>query len=77
MFQKQKLNMKSSTEAELLGSDDTMNQDDSITPRIYGGTKKLYKNNRSTILIQENGKNSSSKRRRHFNIRYVFLTDQV
>ena len=37
----------------------------------------LYQDNKSTILLQENGKKSSSKRTRALNIRYFFLTDQV
>mgnify|MGYP000305707936 CR=1 FL=1 len=78
----QKLNTKSSTEAELVGTDDVMPQvlwtlyfleaqrykiDDNI----------LYQDNKSTILLLENGKRSSSKRTRAINIRYFFLTDQI
>ena len=37
----------------------------------------LYQDNKSTILLEENGKKSSGKRTRHLNIRYFFLTDQV
>ena len=37
----------------------------------------LYQDNKSTILLEQNGKRSSSKRTRAFNIRYFFLTDQV
>ena len=37
----------------------------------------LYQDNKITILLQENSKNSSSKRSRHLNIRYVFVTYQV
>ena len=36
----------------------------------------LYQDNKSTILLIENGKKSSSKRTRAVNIRYFFLTDQ-
>ena len=31
----------------------------------------------STILLAENGRSSSSKRTRHINVRYYFVTDQV
>ena len=37
----------------------------------------LYQDNKSTILLEVNGKRSSSKRTRALNIRYFFLTDQV
>ncbi len=37
----------------------------------------LYQDNKSTILLEENGKKSSSKRTRALNIRYFFLTDQI
>ena len=79
---KQKLNTRSSTESELVGSDDLS------TPILW--TKLfleaqgypiekniLYQDNKSTILLLENGKKSSSKRTRALNIRYFFLTDQI
>jgi hypothetical protein len=79
---KQKLNTRSSTEAELVGADDVSimilwtklfmeAQGYEITKNI------LYQDNKSTILLEENGKRSSSKRTRAFNIRYFFLTDQI
>ena len=37
----------------------------------------LYQDNKSAILLEENGKRSSGKRTRAFNIRYFFVTDQV
>ena len=37
----------------------------------------LYQDNKSTILLLENGKKSSSQRTRAINIRYFFLTDQI
>ena len=37
----------------------------------------LYQDNKSTILLEKNGKRSSSKRTRAINIRYFFLTDQI
>ncbi len=79
---KQKLNTRSSTEAELVGADDMATmilwtklfmeaQGYEITRNI------LYQDNKSTILLEENGKRSSSKRTRALNIRYFFLTDQI
>jgi hypothetical protein len=39
----------------------------------------LYQDNKSTILLERNGKHrrSSTKRTRALNIRYLFLTDQI
>jgi hypothetical protein len=37
----------------------------------------LCQDNKSTMLLLNNGKRSSSKRTRAFNIRYFFLTDQM
>ena len=79
---KQKLNTRSSTEAELVAVDDGMPimlwsklfleaQDVPVHENI------LYQDNKSAILLQKNGKASSSKRTRHLNIRYFFITDQV
>jgi hypothetical protein len=37
----------------------------------------LFQENKSTILLEENGKKSSGSRTRALNIHYFFLTDQV
>jgi hypothetical protein len=37
----------------------------------------LFQNNKSSILLENNGKASSSKRTKHINIRYLFITDRV
>ena len=37
----------------------------------------LYQDNKSIILLEKNGKRSSSKRTRAFDIRCFFLTDQI
>jgi hypothetical protein len=79
---KQRLNTRSSTEAELVGADDAATmilwtklfmeaQGYVITHNI------LYQDNKSAILLETNGKRSSSKRTRALNIRYFFLADQV
>jgi hypothetical protein len=79
---KQKLNTKSSTETEIVGADDFM-------PAIcwtryfmkaqgYGVRDNvLFQDNKSSILLEKNGKASSSKRTKHINIRYFFITDRV
>ena len=79
---KQKLNTRSSTEAELVGADDasTMILWTKLFMEEQGYVIEqniLGQDNKSTILLIDNGKKSSSKRTRAFNIRYFFLTDQV
>ncbi len=37
----------------------------------------ICQDNQSVILLENNGKASSSKRTRHINIRYFFLTDRA
>jgi hypothetical protein len=79
---KQKLNTRSSTEAELVGADDLsvmfLWTKLFMEAQGYDIEKNiLYQDNKSTILLETNGKRSSSKRTRALNIRYFFLTDQV
>jgi len=40
-------------------------------------TMKIYPDNKSTILLAENGRTSSSKRTRHFNIQYFLVADKI
>ena len=37
----------------------------------------MYQDNKSTILLEKNGRRSSGKRTRHINIRYYFIHDRV
>jgi hypothetical protein len=37
----------------------------------------LYQDNRSAILLEKNGKTSSSKRTNHISIRYFFIIDRM
>ncbi len=37
----------------------------------------ILQDNQSTILLENNGKRSSSKRTRHIDIRYYFVTDRI
>ena len=79
---KQKMNTRSSTKAELIGADDSsimiLWTKLFIEAQGYKVEKNiLYQDNRSAILLEKNGKKSSSQRTRHLNIRYFFLTDQV
>ncbi len=79
---RQKLNTKSSTEAELVAVDDVMPQ--VMWTRYFleaQGIKVreniVYQDNQSAMLLEKNGKASSGKRTRHVNIRYFFVTDRV
>jgi hypothetical protein len=37
----------------------------------------IYQDNTSTIKLEQNGKESSGKRTRHFDIKYFYVTDLV
>jgi hypothetical protein len=89
---KQKINTKSSTEAELVGVDDAMNfvewiqlfveqqiksiNDDSVLNKI-GSDVVIQQDNTSTIQLENNGQASSTKRTRHINIRYFYVTSKI
>ena len=79
---KQKINTRSSTEAELVGMNDAMSM--ILWVRMFiieqGYTVSdniVYQDNQSTILLGNNGRRSSGKRTRHIEIRYYFVTDNV
>jgi hypothetical protein len=38
---------------------------------------RIYQDNQSAMLMEKNGKASTSKRTRHINIRYFFVADRV
>jgi hypothetical protein len=79
-YTRQKLNTRSSIETELVAADDMMPQimwtNYFLEAQGYGLTQTiLYQDNRSAILLEKNGKMSSSKRTKHVNIRYYFIKD--
>jgi hypothetical protein len=79
---KQKLNTKSSTESEVVGVDDGMPQflwtRYFLEAQGYGIDESIInQDNQSSMLLENNGRASSSKRTRHINIRYFFVTDRV
>ena len=41
------------------------------------GPSDVFQDNQSAMLLEKNGKASSSRRTRHINIRYFFVTDRV
>ena len=79
---KQKLNTDSSTTSELVGVHQYLPMV-LWTPLFlkeqgYEVTENtVLQDNKSTILLEENGKSSSSKRTRALNIRYFMITDQI
>ena len=79
---KQKMNTRSSTESELVGCDEplplilwsrlfTVAQGMKIDDNI------LYQDNISAIRMETNGKASCTKRTKHIEIRYFYITDKV
>ena len=79
---RQKFNTRSSTEAELVAVDDCMSQ--ILWTRYFLNAQGynindciVYQDNKSAILLEQNGRASSSRRTRHINIRYSFVTDHA
>ncbi len=77
---KQKLNAKSLTESELFGVEDMMTiilwTHYFLLSQGYGVIENLLlQDNKSSIILERNGKASSGKGTRHINIRYFFITD--
>ena len=73
----QKLNTKSSTEAELIAVDNVSVQvlwtKYFLDIQGYGCTEIIiYQDNQSAILMETNGKMSSTRRTKHINVRYFY-----
>jgi hypothetical protein len=79
---KQKVKSRSSTESELTGVDDKISRV-LWTKRFLEWQEFLvklniiYQDNTSTIKLERNGKESSGKRTRHFDIKYFYVTDLI
>jgi len=79
---KQKPNVKSSTEAELVGASDTSSQilwtNYFLQDQGYAADQAiLFQDNKSAILLAKNGRFSSGKNTKHINIRYFFIKDRI
>jgi hypothetical protein len=79
---KQKLNTRSSTETEIVGADDFMLAicwtRSFMKAQGYGAKDNvLFQDNKSSIILEKNGKASRSNHTKHINIRYFFITDLV
>jgi hypothetical protein len=83
LSRKQCLNTKSSTEAELVGVDDSMplviwTQNFILGQGYEISDNVVFQDNQSTMLLEKNGKEASSGHRtRHIDIRYFFVTDRI
>jgi len=82
MSTRQRINTKSSTEAELVGVDDAMPNiiwtQNFLRSQGYAVKGNVvYQDNQSAILLEKNGRASSGKRTRHVDIRYFFITDRI
>jgi len=82
MSTKQKVNTRSSTEAELVGVDDIISK--VLWTKLFieaqghkVTTNVIYRDNTSAMKLEANGKASSGKRTRHFNIKYFYITDLI
>jgi hypothetical protein len=79
---KQKMNVQSSTEGELVAVDNAATMIPwtklFLEAQGYDVEKNIvYQDNKSAILLETNGKKSSGKQTRALNICYFFITDQV
>jgi hypothetical protein len=77
---RQKLNTNSSTESEIVGTHDVMPQAlwtlYFLEAQGYKIDKNiLYQDNKSSILLETNGRASSGQRTRHMNVRYFFIAN--
>ena len=79
---KQKLVARSSTEAELIGMHDILPQilwtRNFLMSQGYPVQQNVvYQDNMSAMLLENNGRISSTKRTKHIELRYFFIHDQV
>ena len=82
MSRKQKINTRSSTKSKVVGGDDSSIKVlwTKLFMEAQGHEIKrniLCQDDKSAILLETNGKSSSSPQTRAMNIRYFFLTDQI
>jgi hypothetical protein len=79
---KQKLNTKSSTEAEVVGASDYLPNTMWVKMFLEAQGYKMMENffeqdNESAIKLETNGRSSAGPKSRHINIRYFFIKDRT
>ena len=79
---KQKLMTRSSTESEVVGVYDVLPQilwTKKFLENLGVGIKEtvLYQDNMSSMLLERNGRQSSTKRMKHMDIRYIYVGDHI
>ena len=79
---KQKINTRSSTESELVSTDDILSKviwsKRFVTAQGYTVNENIiYRDNQSTMKLKQHGKASSGKRTHHFHIKYFYITDLI
>ena len=78
----EKLNVKSSTEAELVGMSEYLPNNIWLLMFLraqgYGIINNtVYQDNKSAILMEQNGRNSCTGNSRHINVQYFFVKDRI
>ena len=81
-MRKQKLNTRSSTEAELVAVNNIIVMvlwtQLFLEAQGYKVEKNIiHQDNKSAILLEKNGRRSAGKRTKALNVQYFFVTDQV
>jgi hypothetical protein len=78
----QRINTKSSTEAEVVGASDFLPQ--TIWTRYFIEAQRykidesdFYQDNMSAMQLEKNGRASAGQRSQHINIKYFFIKDQI
>jgi hypothetical protein len=79
---KQKLNTKSSTEAELVGASDYLPNTIWVkhfldAQGFHLSDNVLEQDNESAIKLEKNGRSSAGQKSRHINVRYFWIKDRV
>ena len=79
---RQKLNTKSSTEAELVGAGDSLPQSiwtaNFLEAQGYKVEEsRFFQDNQSAMKMEKNGRQSAGQRSRHIHIRYFFIKDRI
>jgi hypothetical protein len=78
---KQKVNTRSSTEAELIAVDDILSTIQwtkmFLMEQGYDLKTEIKEDNKSTMLLMKNGRLSSGKRTKHLDVRYFYAKDLI